>query len=123
MVFVVPRVAEFSGQVLDVLHHSDLVVKNFDGCRHVDYDLVLGGVVLRAVDGLNQTKHLAHWIDGAEKKNKIFNRLSTLPPFFWRRVCRAQTKKFSLAKKTTHAYFFFSDNSEILPSALEAFNP
>ena len=72
MVFVVPRVAEFSGQVLDVLHHSDLVVKNFDGGRHVDYDLVLGGVVLRAVDGLNQTKHLAHWIDGAEKKKQNF---------------------------------------------------
>ena len=72
MVFVVPRVAEFSGQVLDVLHHSDLVVKNFDGGRHVDYDLVLGGVVLRAVDGLNQTKHLAHGIDGAKKNKKNF---------------------------------------------------
>ena len=83
MVFVVPRVAEFSGQVLDVLHHSDLVVKNFDGGRHVDYDLVLGGVVLRAVDGLNQTKHLAHGIDGAEKKKKKkINRLSSLPHFF-----------------------------------------
>ena len=70
MVFFVPRVAKFSGQVLDVLHHPDLVVKNFDGSRHVDYDLVLGRVVLRAVDGLNQTKHLAHGIDGAETEKK-----------------------------------------------------
>ena len=70
MVFFVPRVAKFSGQVLDVLHHSDLVVKNFDSSRHVDYDLVLGRVVLRAVDGLNQTKHLAHGIDGAETEKK-----------------------------------------------------
>ena len=123
MVFVVPRVAEFSGQVLDVLHHSDLVVKNFDGGRHVDYDLVLGGVVLRAVDGLNQTKHLAHWIDGAEKKTKFLTDFLLSPHFFGAASAELKQKKFSLAKKTTHAYFFFSDNSEILPSALEAFNP
>ena len=67
-----------------------------------------------------------------QKKTKtIFSRLS----IFLRCVPAAgrdNTKNFHKfnpkkisprERETTYAYFFFSDNSEILPSALEALNP
>ena len=58
-----------------------------------------------------------------KKKTKFLTDFLLSPHFFGAASAQLKQKKFSLAKKTTHAYFFFSDNSEILPSALEAFNP
>ena len=65
-----------------------------------------------------------------QKKTKtIFSRLSIFCAACLRpgETTQKNFRKFKPKKisqrETTYAYFFFSDNSEILPSALEALNP